>query len=254
MIQEIQTPKTIGFFGDSFCGSYGKDKRPFFNDFFKANPFYKTYLQQVTEHYNLECVNFGKGGSSIWDSVLFQLQPFIDTNTIPDICVFVWTSKERIFNRDRKFTNLAGTTKWLDLYAKETEEINLKKAEAVKMYYEYIYDQECACYQYKSSLYYFDNVILSRFPSTTKIIHMWSFDDSTKSSKEKKEAYTMRWRHGLEIRPFLHKIALKDSLKVEDIMTAPNHFSLQKSNDTVYSWLVKAIDEYESGKLLDFNI
>jgi hypothetical protein len=252
MTQIIHKPKTIGFFGDSYCGCYGKDKRPFFNDFFKANPFYKTYLQQVTEHYNLECVNFGKGGSSIWDSILLQIKPFIDTNTIPDICVFIWTSKDRVFNRNRYFSNLSGAIRWLEVYNESSDEITLKKAEAVKMYYEYIYDKECACFQYETALYYFDNVILSQFPSTTKIIHMWSFGDGVKN--DGKDLYPMRWKNGLEINPFLHKISTKDALKIEDIMCAPNHFSLQKSNDTVYSWLVKAIDEYESGKLLDFNI
>ena len=73
----------IGFFGDSFCADLQSG----------------TYLQLLATHYGADVVNVGYGGSSIWDVLLLQIDPFIKKNNIPDICVFVWTEPTRLFHQ-----------------------------------------------------------------------------------------------------------------------------------------------------------
>jgi hypothetical protein len=83
--------KTIGFFGDSFCSEIRNHHSIWYN--------YDTYMKKLADHYDATVVNVGHGGCSIWDTLLLQLNPLIEKNEVPDICVFVWTIPGRLFNR-----------------------------------------------------------------------------------------------------------------------------------------------------------
>ena len=135
----------IGFFGDSFCTNYTIGH--------KANV---TYLNMLATHYDAEVVNLGVGGSSIWDVLLLQIDPFIKNNNIPDICVFVWTEPNRLFHRVLK-----------NLSTQACISSNNPVLAAAANYYLHLHDYELARVIYVAALHYFDTVILPTFPKNT---------------------------------------------------------------------------------------
>lgn len=230
--------RTIGFFGDSFCGTMDTDN---------CGPEYhnlKTYLRQVTDHYNFKIRNVGYPGSSIYDSLLLQFGPLIESQRIPDVCVFVWTDPHRLFHRISRNINPGGVEQFKHLG---------NEWKAAAHFYKDLHDYELFNLQYTSTLYYYDNVIFPKLPERVKIIHMWSFgelptvNDIRDSFSPAKVSYLHRWKTGLEIRPSLMTL----TKNLGD--TAPNHLATQQKNDIVTKWLINAIDNYENGKLLDFS-
>jgi len=112
----------IGFFGDSFC-QYDVPE-----DW--QNVDYETYITKLKKHYNAEIVNLGQSGSSIYDLILLQIKPFIDTNYYPDVCIFVWTDIARLFHRNHRNLNI-------HTIDHEKENFTIR---AAKQYFAYLYD------------------------------------------------------------------------------------------------------------------
>jgi hypothetical protein len=223
--------KTIGFFGDSFCAKETK---------FWSN--YKTYISMLSHHYNAKIVNLGCDGSSISDTIIHQFMPFFKNNTVPDICVFVWTDPARLFHRTIRNINYASV--------KECSSKNPIWT-AAKNYYEHLYDHEFSEFEYTALLSYFDNTVLSSLPKNIKIIHLWSFGNPTewnvKGFSPENVSYYYNWKTGVEIRPPLITVSLSTSTTstLEDFNNdwGPNHLSSKEKNETVFNWIKTAIDE-----------
>jgi hypothetical protein len=216
----------IGFFGDSFCSDL--TDRP------DRNSGYETYINKLKKHYNAEIVNLGVAGSSIYDSILLQIKPFIDKNEHPDICIFVWTNYGRIFHRSVR-NMMPGTLPRLlrDSKANKTPIIS-----AAIEYYAHLLDWELHEYQYKSALHYFDLNILSNFPKTTKVLHLWAFENE------------YSWKNGtlVLIPNYKYLMALAaDGRKVPsgDIDPELNHLDGEHKNILVFETIKTAIDNYE---------
>jgi hypothetical protein len=201
----------IGFFGDSFCSVKEID----------GFHVYSTYIKKLEKQYNANIVSLGVKGSSIYDIILLQLPELLETSGYPDICVFVWTNNNRIFNKKFRSLNISSV---FNLPAK-----NLEVWDAAKKYYNYLLDEDLNELQYKAVLAYFDNTVLSTFPKTTKIIHLWSFETYKECSH--------RWQHGLEITPSIASVADQDrdnTLSKSVVDPALNHLSGNDKNNTVF--------------------
>lgn len=217
----------IGFFGDSFCANK--------NSFSLK---YTTYVSMLANYYDAEIVHLGKGGSSIGDLILLQLNPFIIENNVPDICVFTWTDIARIFNRHVRKLNLASVQE----YYKRS-----KIWTAALEYYTHLYDHEFSELQYLALLEHVDNVILSQLPSKTKIVHLWSFGNpkewTTNGFLPENINYHYTWKHGIEVRPSLMSFSMMDNPSNEVFNDpGPNHLSNKMKNDIVFELIKNAID------------
>jgi len=243
----MKSIRTIGFFGDSFCTEEYNPHSVWFK--------YETYIKQITKHYNAKIVNLGHGGSSIWDTILIQLKPFMDKKEFPDLCFFVWTSSGRLFNREVRRINYSDSlTPKLHTY----NIFNYKIWGAAKQYYMYLHDHEQSELAHNAMLYYIDNVILPTFPKTTKIIHTWTSanpsDWSIEGLRPKKINYSHKWKHGVEIRPPLISLSLADK-DISDLQTdmRPNHLDGIEKNLMLSTWIRYAIENYEDGKCIDYS-
>lgn len=222
---------SIGFFGDSFCAVY-KSKTV------------TTYIEQLAAHYGAKITNVGKHATSIGDLLLLQLNPVIDNNSIPDVSVFVWTDPNRLFNR--KVRGI-GRRSSLNLSDNTSSEI----WRAAKQYYTHLHDWELTEMQYIAMMRYVDSKILPTFADKTKIIHMWSFANFFGDKGLNEITYHHRWETGVEIRPPLHYVASYNEDNIKLIEAGPNHLTTQSKNDLVFNWIKEAIDNYESGKLIE---
>lgn len=239
--------KTIGFFGDSFAAEESNPHSWWFK--------YKTYISKLIAHYNAKNVNLGLGGSSVWDAVMLQLQPLIDTNTVPDICVFVWTNPGRLFHREvRKLSHADSLNPNLHDYSVFKRKI----WQAAKQFYLHLYDHDQAALSHLSFLYYIDNVVLPSLPSTTKIIHLWSSADQptwdTGSFRPENISYPHKWKHGVEIRPALISLSLSDQpMSILQVDRRANHLSGEVKNTMLADWIKCAVDNYQDGLCLDYT-
>jgi len=218
---------TIGFFGDSFCA----DRYSFsFN--------YKTYISMISDYYNAKIVNLGKGGSSIGDLILLQLNPFIQKNIVPDICVFVWTDPQRLFHRSIRNLN------WGSVQSNTKQSKVWKSA---RDYYTYLNDGEFTELQYLALLEHVDYSVLPKLPAKTKIVHLWSFGKpkewNTAGFKSNNLEYFYTWKNGVEVRPALMSVSMMDNPS-DDIIndTGPNHLSNKLKNELVFNYIKSAID------------
>lgn len=206
----------IGFFGDSFCAV----------DVAKPGQHeteYETYITKLRKHYTAEIVNLGVSGSSIYDLMLLQVTPFIDTKNYPDVCIFVWTDYGRLFNRKHR---------GLNTFSIGSLDENNFVAKAAKQYYSYLFDWELSQFQYVAALQYFDLNVLSNFPKSTKIIHIWGFEK------------LHNWKHGIEVPNILIKLA-KEGREINEIADwAPNHIDGNDKNNILFEQIKTEIDNY----------
>ena len=239
--------KTIGFFGDSFAAEDYNAHSMWFK--------YETYIRQLSKHYDAKIINLGHGGSSIWDAILIQLNPLIQSNTVPDICVFVWTNPGRLFHREvRRINHSDSLTPKLHTY-------NIFKHKiwaAAKQYYLHLYDQEQAELAHTAILHYIDNIILPNLPKTTKIIHLWSSANpmnwETQNFHPTKIAYPYKWKHGVEIRPALLSLSLSDQdVSILQVDKRANHIDGVEKNKMLVDWIKYAIDNYQDGLCLNYT-
>lgn len=229
--------KTIGFFGDSFCAEISNHHSILYN--------YESYIKKLEKHYNIKIVNLGIGGSSVWDTLLLQLDPFIKSNTIPDICVFVWTTNGRLFHR--KIRKLSSTYS-----VKDIPQSNIYNA--TKMYYDYLIDWEKDQIEWEAALRYIDQVVLTKIPQKIKIIHLWTSGKPVKWTKEGflSSIYPYVFQRGSEIRPNLTVVSLYDKeISILKNDQRCNHLDGNTKNSIVFNWIKTAIDN--SDKLWDYN-
>jgi hypothetical protein len=253
--------KTFGFFGDSFCTKL--------NNPHSIEHGYQTYIEQTRDYYNANIVNLGYGGSSVWDALLIQLQPLIASQSIPDVCVFVWTNSGRLFNRTARSihasSGIAGyrpeKEKWFETeYPGKTNPFTKDLWEAAKQFYLYLYDQEKEEIEHRAILEYIDNNVLSTFPSSIKIIHFWAFGNPKSWDFDgfhpNSISYNYKWKHGVEIRPALNSLSIagdaQNTFQYPKIDDRPNHLEGVK-NTMVFQFIKNAIDEYEDGKILNYS-
>ena len=253
--------KTIGFFGDSFAEHIKNDHS------IKNN--YRTYIETVLDHYGAEIKNIGMGGSSIWDLYLTQLKPLIDSDTVPDVCVFVWTIPQRLFHRTCRSIHLSAA---LAGYNPKKEEWFTKEYpgvpnwfskdiwDAAQQYFIHFYDPEKAELEYISFLQYLDNNVFPELSKKTKIVHCWSFANprnwELSGFHPTRLSYHYRWKHGVEIRPALISLSVCDDGRTfffPMIDDRANHIDGTLRNGILSDWLIDAIDNYQSGSLLDHS-
>lgn len=228
--------KTVGFFGDSYCSIASIPEA------YKEYADLKTYINLVSENYNLRIVNLGQPGSSIYDSLLLQFQPFLKRKQFPDVCVFVWTDPHRIYHHTTRKINFGN--------AQDPRNVG-SEWEAARLYYRELYYPEIEELRYVSLLHYYDSVIFPKIPNNVKIIHLWSFGEvsgvaPTKKINPNQVSYAYRWSTGVEIRPSL--VTLSKCI----IDNSPNHIGVQEKNDILSNQIGIAIDNYKNGKLLEF--
>jgi len=218
----------IGFFGDSFCSCATSLGYPF-----------STYIKLLQDHYDAEIVNLGLGGTSIYDLLILQLMPFIESNTVPDICVFTWTEPHRLFHR--KIRNI-------------TTRVSLSTdpdpiIQAAKQYYLNLQDGTLDVLRYKAMLLYIDIVVLSKLLPDTKIVHLWSFGNPHDSEYRYSTSflpenlrYHYTWSTGIEVRPALVTIAIEGHGNTDELNNRPNHLITQEKNNRVFELVKNAID------------
>ena len=218
----------IGFFGDSFCSCI-------------THPAYSftTYIKLLQDHYYAELVNLGLGGSSIYDLLILQLMPFIESNTVPDICVFTWTEPHRVFHRQ-----IRNITAAMSLSTDSDPII-----QAAKQYYLNLDDGMLDVLRYKAMLLYIDTVVLPKLLPATKIVHLWSFGDPPDckyrdpvSFLPENLRYHYTWSTGIEVRPALMAIAVEGHRSTEELNDRPNHLITQEKNNRVFELVKNAID------------
>ncbi len=227
--------KTIGFFGDSFCSQQ-------YNDHSIQNG-YVSYMEMLSKHFDAKIVNIGKGGCGVYDTILIQLKPFMLSNTVPDICIFVWSHPGRLFNRSVRRI----TSKSVQTYQPSLLDVFEQKIwKAAKLYYEHLFDYEKEDFEHLCVLNYVDNVLLKQLPSSTNIVHLWSFgnpDWSNKDFRPSVTSYPHTFKTGVEIRPALSSVSLYDSdQSMLHYDPRCNHLDGQFKNDLVFEWIKEAIE------------
>jgi hypothetical protein len=208
----------IGFFGDSFCSEISN---------LHSIGRYETYIKKIKNHYDATVVNLGVNGSSCWDTILKQFDPFKDS--LPDVCIFVWTEPNRLYHPSIRSISYGATQHQKIKHGiPGTDYYNTWKA--AEQYYKYLHDPAKAQLENLAVLYYFDKIILPQYKS--KFIHMWSFNP------------VYDWTSGTEIKtPLYSIIADKDEGFKFDL--TPNHIAGDDKNNIIADWLISAIDNYE---------
>jgi hypothetical protein len=232
----LKMTKTIGFFGDSFCAESYNHHSIFYN--------YKTYIQLLANHYDAKIVNLGHGGTSVWDTLLVQLNPLIDKQQVPDICVFVWTIPGRLFSR--KIRRLNST----DVKVKKRFR-HRKVWEAAEQFYDHLYDREKEELEHIAILRYIDQIVLPKLPDTTKIVHLWTAGNTLRwdidGIRPANTTYPYTWTHGSEVRPSLLAISMYDNdMSVLSTDHRCNHLDGDFKNKLVFDWIKLAIDNPNS--------
>jgi len=216
----------IGFFGDSFSA----ENPP--KIFYK----YRTYISLLEQEYKTNIPIYSKGGSSHWDLIINQFLPNIDN--LPDICIFTWPDENRFFHRTvrgiRRKEALIYSQEQYKLF-KISYSFGLHKNtwKAAEMFYHYLFDEEKNEIEYKSSLHYFDNVIIDKLKDK-KFIHLWSFNQKHK------------WKNNIELDEPLIKIARRMIPNYDgdnENILAPNHLPGQELNSYVFEKVKGLIDE-----------
>jgi len=223
--------KKIGFFGDSFCATTD----------YPGSTDHDTYIKKLSYHYNAKIVYTGHGGSSIYDMFLIQLKKYLEYE-IPDVCVLVWSSPDRLFHRNVRNINFRSATtedKHRYFFKEKSEEVDYVW-NAAKEYYTHLADLEVINLQYVSVLKYIDEVFLPTIKDKTKIIHLFSFDN-----------YKFKFTTGVQINPPL--INLSQAVR-DDADGIPNHIGKTYKNQLLFETMREAIDNYEDGKVLTYTI
>jgi hypothetical protein len=213
----IEKNMTVGFFGDSFCANISNEHSIAYN--------YSTYLEKVAKHFNATITNTGIGGSSVWDLILIQFEEQVKKG-LPDVCVFVWTGMRRLF--DRKHRNINFRT---------SECIHSSEHDAAKKYFYYLYDDEKHRLEYISLLYYFDTVVLPKYPNT-KFVHLWSFGEEL----NKERCYLYGWKNGVEIKPALATFSVNFLEEMPVYDPRANHIAGEGNNQQIADQIIAAIN------------
>lgn len=203
----------IGFYGDSFCSNL------------YSNAGYETYIKKTVDYYNADLVNLGVGGSSVWDVLLLQFPQNFDD--VPDVCIFTWTSPDRLFHRTvRKITH--------QFYKSDNTDNELKNA--VKQYFLHLYDQEKSVMETISAMHFFDNKVLSKVNS--KIVHLWSFGNSYGEAAMESAEIGYEFTNGVDTKLNLSNLASLD-------VKYPNHIHGDENNQLIFEKIKDSINNYK---------
>lgn len=202
----------IGFYGDSFCCEVSNP-----HSLVKG---YDTYIKKLKKHYDADIVHLGVGGSSIWDVILQQF----NTDDVPDVCIFVWTDYNRIYNKNLRNLTMASLENkiWKDYSLQDIS--HRKIINAAKEYFKHLYDFDKARIESLAAMQYFDITILSTVNS--KIVHLWSFEEQ------------YRWKYGTVIDTPLNNFVQKNQKGFDT--WAANHISGDAENENIFR-LIKEI-------------
>ena len=150
--------KTIGYFGDSFCAS----KHP------------TSWCILLAQKLNMEVVNFGKGGSSIW-TVFLELEHLKKQEQLPDTIFICYTEPYRLYHPHLSLAINTVLHSEKELY------------QASEMYYVHLQNNEKDHLAYKYALNWFDKHVLNEISKEHKIIQSWSMapDEFTKKGTVK---------------------------------------------------------------------
>jgi len=143
-------PKTIGFFGDSFCADITDN----------------SWTTLLANKLQAEIINVGKSGSSIWTAIL----NFIELETVPDYSIFCWTHPRRLYHPSKIATPR-----------------NIEKShfgEVAEKYFVYFWNDKKENLNYKWTLEYFDRNLLHKVEQNTKIVQAFSFKPEDYHSAE----------------------------------------------------------------------
>jgi hypothetical protein len=231
---------TIGFFGDSFCADI-------------SSVYTETYLQKLARHFSSEITHVGISGSSVWDTVIKQLLPLIKNNSVPDICVFVWTEHSRLYHDSIRNINVSTLDDLKD---------PLKKS--VELYYNHLYNDIQSRLAYTSLLYYVDKELCAKL--SCKIVHLWGFGFAktkltitdfisptplkiidNKFFNSKNIDFAIRWQNGVEIRPCLMSL-----IDLDNWSLASNHIPDAKTNEMIFLAVKDAVENYQNGRCIYF--
>lgn len=127
--------KTIGFFGDSFCGNTSE----------------QSWTTILAKKLNLDVVNVGMNGSSIWSAIL-KYNALADKKQLPDISIFCWTNPYRLYHPNKPVL--------LSSADNEDQKKVSNLDDAVKKYFAYLWFNEKELLNYKYTLEYFDKEVL----------------------------------------------------------------------------------------------
>ena len=184
------------------------------------------------------------------DTILLQLNPLVEKNKVPDICVFLWTDFGRLFNKKIRELNFGSCKEKKISKYNFFEKDNIWKA--AQYFFNYLWDHEKEEISYISFLHYVDNNVLNSIKDKTKIIHLWSFGKFWEN-KEKIEYY-YSWKQGVEIHPPLIYVSAKNVSNIQlSNDNRPNHLEGETKNKIVSSWIIEAIENYDHDKKLDFS-
>lgn len=222
--------KTIGFFGDSFCAVVE-------NEHSKKHK-YNTYIKMLQEDLNLEIVNLGEGGVSVWDVYLKQFKPLIDNN-IPDICVFCWPGWARIYHREIRGICIGNV---VNMKKSFKNLVNMNVWKAAHDYFQYLHDYEKESSEFLHLLYYLDNEVFPKLENK-KIIHLWFEKD-----------IDLNFKTGIEIHPSLMKLSNANSNKQLFKDDRPNHIEGTEKNKILFDVIKEAIKTDKNGISLNFRI
>lgn len=232
--------KTIGFFGDSFC----------MNVEYPGPTTHETYIKKLHNHYGARIVATGQGGSSIYDLFLIQLKPFLDY-LIPDVCVLVWTTPDRLFHRTIRNINIGSALNNNNRYVFKNKTIETDVVwNAAEEYYKHLMDFEVTELQYISFLRYMDQIYLPTIADKTKIIHLFSY--GTRVETRSTPYYT--FKTGMQINPPLLNLSQAGVNYLVDEDLRPNHLEGTYKNQLLFETIRDAIDNYEPGKVLRYII
>ena len=149
-VDQKNSGKTIGFFGDSFCANS-------ISEYSWCNLLAKKLNCGTVTHW-------GVGGTSVW-FMLLKFHKLLKENKLPDYIVIFYTHPDRVYHPD----------KLLPLWAlHEQSETELEKA--TDLYVKHLDFSDKNAFQYNSSIQWFDQNTLKNLDPKHKIIQAFSFE------------------------------------------------------------------------------
>jgi len=150
--------KTINFCGDSFCARDASDE-----DKLKYS-----WTSLLANKLNYKIIGGGKSGAAYEHAIK-------SFNDKADITIFCWTDADRIHNE--KYAIFLGVKRvaakeYNYPYTGNNEDLN-SIYKAADYYYNYLHDSSLSKLRYMRELYWFDQVILSKYKGT--IVHISCF-------------------------------------------------------------------------------
>lgn len=236
----------IGFYGSSLCSSFDNEHSKRFG--------YETYISKLQKHYDADICHLGEAGSGYWDLIILQFKELLENP--PDVAIFMWSGQEHLFHRDYRLLHEGSSLEGSRVHSKRPD-----LWPAVNLYYKHLHDREKETLEYFSALMYFDQVMLPKINSKTKIIHFWEYGlldsrdpDLSSSNYIKEVTYPYTWSKGVELRCPLVAVSAAgqwprrpNMKKVINNDPRCNHLDGDEKNDLMFNWIVDAIENYQQG-------